>query len=137
MQTAQPLAEAIGVAIEPREGFGEVNPGEWTGKSMDELDLDPRWRLYNQFRSGTRAPGGELMIETQARVVVEMGRLRVEYPNESMAIFTHGDPIKVALMNYLGMPLDFIHRIEIGPAAVSVVRVEEGKAAVLKMNEEP
>jgi len=134
-QTAQPLADAVGIPVEPRDEFGEVHPGEWTGKTMDELEQDPRWRLYNRFRSGTRAPGGELMIETQARVVVGMERLRVEHPNESIAIFSHGDPIKVALMNYLGMPIDFIYRLEVGPASVSVVRVEDWGATVLKINE--
>ncbi len=102
---------------------------------MGELEQDPRWRLYNQFRSGTWAPGGELMIETQARVVTGMERLRIDYPGRSIAIFSHGDPIKVALMHYLGMPTDFIHRLEVGPASVSVVRVEDWGAMVLKMNE--
>ncbi len=28
IETAQPLAEALGVAVEPRDEFGEVHPGE-------------------------------------------------------------------------------------------------------------
>ena len=44
-----------------------------------------------------------------------------------VAIVSHGDVIRAALMYFLGMPLDLLHRIEISPARISMVTL--GRAA--------
>ena len=68
-ETAEPLARRIGIKIEPTDELLELDFGDWTGRTFAELDGCETWHRYNQFRSGTRIPGGELMLETQARVV--------------------------------------------------------------------
>src|SRR3546814_8252305 len=49
------------------EDFDEIDYGEWTGRTLDELAEVEQWRLYNTFRAGSRIPGGELMVEAQTR----------------------------------------------------------------------
>lgn len=133
-ETAAPLASLLGLEIETAEALGEVRFGEWTGKHFSEIAPDRRWRQWNEFRTGARVPGGETMIEIQARFVGFMGRIAEEKPNATVALFSHGDPIRAALMYYLGMPLDFVHRIEVSPASVSIVRVAECGVQVLCIN---
>ena len=134
METAAPLAGVCGISVEVRERLGELPPGEFSGRTLEDLETDPRWRQFNQFRGITRAPGGELMLETQARIVAEVLCLREEHPRESVAAVSHADPIRAALSYFLGMPLDLYSRIEISPASVSVVRLEEWGPQVLAMN---
>ena len=68
LQTAGPIAEALGLKVEVRDALGEIRFGEWTGKRLEDLDRDPRWRLFHQYRSGTRPPGGESYAQVAARL---------------------------------------------------------------------
>lgn len=134
VETAEPLARKLGLKIERSDDFLEVQVNGWSGLSMDELGRLPEWKLFNSFRSGTRAPGGELMIETQCRFVAGLQRLRAEFPRETIAITSHADPIKSALAYYLGVPLDLFHRIEISPASYSILKIEEYGPEILGIN---
>lgn len=133
-ETAEPLARKLSLPIQTSEAVGEIRFGDWTGKTMDELTCDPKWKLFNTFRSGTRIPNGELMSEAQARMVTEIERLRYQFPNQGVAICSHGDPIRAALTYFLGMPLDFFQRIEISPTSVSVLVFDSFGAKILRLN---
>jgi probable phosphoglycerate mutase len=106
-ETAQPLAREKGLEIRIEPAFGEINFGEWQGRDFPELEHDPRWHLFNVFRSGTPAPQGESMLEAQARMMRALYRVAPEHAGETVAIFSHADAIKAALMCMLGIPLDF------------------------------
>jgi probable phosphomutase (TIGR03848 family) len=133
-ETAQPLAEAARLKVETRQSFVEIQTGEWAGKTFAELKEDPQWQAFNQFRSGARVPGGELMLETQTRMVAAMLELRGAHPNGKIAIVSHADPIRAALVFFLGMPLDFYQRIEVGPASYSIVTLEAWGPVVSAVN---
>ena len=134
LETAEALSEAMGVKVETRPTLDEVESGDWTGKTFAELEADPRWQTYNRFRSGTRVPGGETMLETQGRVVTEILNLYEAHPSATIAILSHADPIRAALVYFLGMPIDFFHRIEISPASFSVLTLEEWGPVILAIN---
>jgi probable phosphomutase (TIGR03848 family) len=133
-ETAEPLAQTTGLRVETSHALGEIATGEWTGKTFAQLESDPRWRAFNQYRNGARVPGGETMLEAQARMVAEILRLREAHPAAKIAIVSHADPIRAALVYFLGMPLDLYQRIEILPASFSVVALEEYGPVVLGMN---
>jgi probable phosphomutase (TIGR03848 family) len=135
-ETAAPLAKVLGVAVETREQVGEVHFGEWCGKKFAELNRDPEWKLYNRYRSGTRPPGGESMLEVQLRMVAELDRLRREGPGVTTAVVSHGDVIRAALLHFLGMPIDFYARIEVGLASFSIVEWNNSEPKILRVNEQ-
>lgn len=134
-ETAAPLARLLRVGVETRERLGEIRFGDWTGRSFRDLADDPLWRRFNSDRGNTRAPGGELMLETQSRVVVELEWVRGRRPNEAVAVISHGDVIKAALAHYSGVHLDLFQRIEIAPASVSIVSVDESGPRILRVND--
>jgi len=125
METAQPLATRRGLEIVTDPAFGEVRFGDWQGKDYSEIEHDPVWLSFNSFRSGTRAPGGELMLETQARMVAGLLSIAARHPGETVAVFSHADAIKSALCWVLGIPLDFHLRLEILPASVSNILISK------------
>jgi probable phosphoglycerate mutase len=75
-----------------------------------------------------------MMLEVQARFVLEIERLRKEQPNETIAVFSHGDPLKSVLMYYLGMPLDHFLRLDIATASYSILSLTDWSAQVKSMN---
>ncbi|MBZ5584258.1 MAG: histidine phosphatase family protein [Acidobacteriia bacterium] len=134
-ETAAPLAAALGIEVGIREALGEVRFGDWSGTRLQVLERDPRWRLFNHYRSGTRPPGGELAVETQARVVAELESLRERHPGETVAVVSHADSIRAALAYYLGVPIDLYQRMECLPASFSVLRLSEEGPMVAGLNQ--
>ena len=136
-ETAQPLARELGLEVELLEAVTEVDFGEWTGRTLTELNSIPAWGRFNTFRSGTRIPKGESMIEVQQRMVLALETLRRTSPGQNIAIFSHGDPIRSALVYYLGMPLDLLVRLEVSPGSYSILTVEGWGAEILAINRLP
>ncbi len=134
-ETAKFIAERTGLAVETAPEFTEVEIGEWTGMSFDALHHDPGWGRYNRFRSGMRPPGGESMAEIQARVLAGLERLAARHPKQTVAIVSHGDVIKALLIHYTGIPTDFIHRVEISPASISILKLEDWSPKLLCLND--
>src|SRR5256885_1002765 len=133
-QTAEPLARKLDLKVQLTEGLGEIKFGDWTDQSFKQLDQDPRWARWNSFRSGTQAPKGDLMIEAQSRIVREMLLLRDKHPNEAIALVSHGDIIKAAIAYFAGIPLDLFLRIDIAPASLSIIAVDEDGPRILRVN---
>lgn len=125
LETARPLAGRFGVHVQTVEEITEIDFGEWTSRTVDDLEGGDLWRRFNAFRSGTRAPGGELMLEVQARFVRWMIDLRSRHPDQRVAFISHGDPIRCAVCYFLGIPLDFFLRIQIDSASVSIVEIDD------------
>jgi broad specificity phosphatase PhoE len=133
-QTAEPLAKPLGLRVEELAGFNEVEFGAWTGRTVDELGPDPEWRRWNSVRSQGRPPGGEMMLEVQARVAAGLEDLRQRHSGEAIAVFSHGDVIRAALAHCLGLHLDLFLRIEVGLGSVSAVAIDEAGPRVLRVN---
>ena len=135
IETAEQLARKLGLKIEISEQFKEIDFGDWTGKTFEELEGNEGWKQWNRFRSAAQIPNGERMLDVQARVVGELERLRRVYPDGTVAVFGHGDPIKAALIYYLGLPLDHLLRLETNPAGFSEVRISDWHVQVVRLNQ--
>jgi probable phosphomutase (TIGR03848 family) len=133
-QTAAPLAERLGLRVVISEPVNEVDFGEWRGQELAALRPLDLWKRWNTFRSGTHIPGGENILEVQARAVGELLRLRRLHPDALVAVVSHGDVIRSALAYFLGIPLDLAVRMEISLASVSTVRIGDHGPWVLGVN---
>jgi broad specificity phosphatase PhoE len=133
-ETAEFLGELLGDSVEILPELDEIDYGEWTGRSFEELRGIAQWRDFNSLRSCTRIPGGELMIEVQARVLGLMESLCQRHPAMTVALVTHADVIRAALAHCLGMPLDLLLRLDISPASISMVAMEQYGPRVLCVN---
>lgn len=135
VETARPLAKAKGLTVRKRESLGEVQYGEWTGKSLRVLQRTKLWRVVQLSPSNMRFPGGEALRETQLRIVGALDVICQEHPKGMVVAFSHGDPIRLAVAHYLGLHLDLFQRIQIGTASVTVVQVSNGFARVARLND--
>ena len=135
LQTAEPLAEIAGLAVDIRAGLNEIDLGEWTGRSFAELEGDPRWHSWNGKRALGEAPGGERMQAVQDRVLHELESVRLGHSGGRVAAVLHADVIKAALCGVLGLSLDRYDAFEIEPASVSSVVLWNGGGKVVTLNE--
>jgi probable phosphomutase (TIGR03848 family) len=135
IETAKPLAKGHHLQTIIQQDFIEIDFGEWTDCSFEELRSQKQFQLFNTFRSTTRIPGGESMMEAQTRMIAGLQQLCLQHPNETVAVVSHADTIKAAVTYYAGIPLDLFQRIEISPASVSIIEVYEETARIMLVND--
>jgi len=133
-ETAEPISRDHALKLTIVDDVTEFEVGEWTGRKFTDLDRDPAWPRFNELRSVTRPPSGELMLEVQARSIAAILRLCEQYPGGTVAVVFHGDVIRAVLLYLLGMPVDFLHRLEISPARISIIEIDSGQVRVLQVN---
>src|SRR5215207_1605407 len=116
LETAAGIAHERALLVEPRMDLIEVDFGSWSGATFDHLAHDPAWVRFNRQRGLADVPGGERAPEVQARVVRAIDELRMRHPNQTIALVSHSDVIRLAVLFAAGTPIDLIHRFEISPA---------------------
>ena len=133
--TAAAVARSDALEVRTLEGLTEIDAGEWTGRAFADFAEDPRREAWDRARSLNRTPGGETMLEVQCRVIAALEHVRARHPEERVALVSHGDPLKTALLYLLGMPLDAYDRFELDPGSVSTAVVGDWGAKILNLNE--
>jgi len=95
VETAAPLARALGIepVLDPR--FREIHNGEWTGLTPDEVSdgWPDIWQSYVEGHDVDR-PGGERWSDVRARVVDGLGELLTS--DGVTVVFSHGGPLVIA-----------------------------------------
>ena len=133
-ETAARVAAGRALEVRTEARITEFDFGGWQGERIDALDPQDHWRRFNAYRSGTRAPGGELYLEAQLRVVRAILDLGERHRDETVALVAHADVIRAALLHFLGIPIDLFLRLEILPASVSTLVLEPYGPRVLGIN---
>ncbi len=131
-ETAEPICRRFDLPLQVADEFTEVAVGPWEDRAFTDLASEPLWRRFNAFRSSTAAPGGELMLEVQARALRKLNALRGQH--RFAVIITHGDVIRSVMAHFLGMHLDLFFRIEIDPASLSLLEFGDDYAIVRLLN---
>ena len=134
-QTAQPIAARLGMHVVLAPEFDEIDFGEWTGKSFEELrGQGAAWELWVRRRSEASPPGGEPFAAVQRRAAAGVERLRRRHPGETVLVVSHADVIKTVLASHLRMSLDDLEQFEIGCGSLNVVEVGDGWSLVKLVN---
>jgi broad specificity phosphatase PhoE len=133
-QSADILAARFGKTVEIVAAIDEIDIGDWTARRLDELDQDPAWHRWNARRGTARPPGGESMQELQSRVVGHIERLRSVCSGETIALVSHAEPIRAAIMHYENVPLDDFLSIEIDTASVSTMIADSLRFPLSQVN---
>jgi len=134
METAQPVAEALGLTVQQEPRVLEVDYGDWRGGALKELSQKPEWKAVQHHPSSFRFPGGETLREVQSRSVGALEEIVTGHPMAAVAVFSHGDVIRTSLAHYMGTPLDLFQRITISTASISLITFHDQKPSVTFMN---
>ena len=135
LETAHPIARSNDLPTEIEPALDEIDCGKWSGCSFAELRGDPRWQQWNSARGSTRPPSGESMQEAQQRMVDHIERAHAQAPGARIAMVSHSDVIRAALLHYLQRPIDAYHTFEIDPGSVTTLVIDNDGPRVVALNE--
>lgn len=126
METAEPIARVLGLAILSRDGLIETDAGEWSGKTLKSLRRRKLWHLAQSSPSTFTFPGGESFVAAQRRIVAEIENLCLQHALKDLLVcVSHADPIRLAVAHFIGLPLNNFQRLSISPASITALHVEE------------
>ena len=133
-ETAAPIARATSRRVRTVEGLNECDFGAWTGRKLAELRRLAAWEQVQRNPSGFRFPGGESFAEMQTRIWGALDQLAARHRGGAIVAVSHADPIKAAVAQAVGTPLDLFQRIVISPCSVTVIVYSGGGPVVLTVN---
>lgn len=135
METAEPIAAALGLTVRTDDDFVETDIGAWTGKTFAQVRRARLWRRIVAVPSSGRFPAGEALAEVQARAVAALETIAERHPRRPVVVVSHGDPIRLALAHYAGLHMDLFQRLEVIPASVSVVTTGDRGPRLARLND--
>lgn len=133
-ETAAVIAAHFGCGWRVASDLDEVDFGDWAGRPFADLATDPRWIAWNGSRATAPTPAGENMPRLQRRIMRRLRNLRAIYPSGTLALVTHAELIRAAVLYCRRIPLDSYASVEVAPASVTTVRVSTSGAQVLDVN---
>jgi len=133
--TARAIADAHELQVDVADDLDEVDFGDWTGMSFNDLEGDPAWNAWNEERATARPPGGESMAEAVARAAAALQAIAAAHPGGTVACISHCDIIRGLIAHYLGLPLGNLLRFDIDPASVSRLALGSWGARIMTVNE--
>ena len=120
LDTALVIARRRSLPVDIVDGLIEIDVGERTGKSFDEVRGLPDWR-----DDGFVAwPGGESLEQVLERALAAMRRLHRESPGATILVIGHGGVTRILASHYLGI----LPRLDASPqtnTAVTVIVVDD------------
>ncbi|MFE4454110.1 bifunctional RNase H/acid phosphatase [Streptomyces sp. NPDC056796] len=122
-ETAQAVADRLGLEVRVEEGLRETDFGVWEGLTFAEVRERHGADLTAWLASPDAAPtgGGESFAEVAERVSVTRDRLIARHAGRTALLVTHVTPIKTLVRLALGAPPESLFRMELSPASVSTV----------------
>ena len=138
VETAKPVAVALGLEPETDERLRELDFGEWEGKTLAEIrEEDPDTVRLFEDNAEHGFPGGEPLSEGAQRALVLFADLRRSHAGRTVLVVAHNTLLRLALCRMLGIPLGQYRRVmpRVVNGAVSEVRFGEKGGALYSFND--
>jgi broad specificity phosphatase PhoE len=118
-ETAAIVGHALGLEPEPDPRLREGNRGDWEGRRFSDVEAEEPERYAAWLRAGPdfRFPGGESLLEQQARVLAALADFRAHVAAPVLVV-CHRGSIRVALCRDDPRGLFAFHDIDIDNAGV-------------------
>jgi broad specificity phosphatase PhoE len=124
LSTAKPIAEALGIELNVREGLREMDFGAWEGQSTESVQQHYtndylRWLTEPAWNPPTE---GETGVQVSSRAMPVIAEIQDKHPTGNVLVVSHKTTIRLILCNLLGIDLGrYRDRITALAASLSLV----------------
>jgi broad specificity phosphatase PhoE len=138
LETAEPIAAALGLAVQTEPSLIEIDAGEMDGLTGTEM----RERFPEFMRAwlagpdgGIPLPGGESLDQVQERAWSFVERLRDRSDLDAAVCVTHYFVLLAVIARAVKLPLANISRMRQALGSISIVEFRNERVQVIKLNE--
>jgi ribonuclease H / adenosylcobalamin/alpha-ribazole phosphatase len=122
VETAEVVAETLGLPVRVDDGFAECAFGEWEGLTFAEVR--ERWPAALDGWLGSTAvapPGGESFDEVAERVRLARDKALARYAGRPVVVVSHVTPVKQLVRLALEAPPIALFRMHLDPASLTTL----------------
>jgi broad specificity phosphatase PhoE/ribonuclease HI len=121
-ESAEIVADRLGVGLVEEPGFAEMEFGSWDGMTFAEVREQSPAELDAWLASFDAAPGGgESFSAVEKRVRSALDGVLAAYAGKTVVVVSHVTPIKIMVARAVDAPLSSLFRMELSTASVSVI----------------
>lgn len=115
----------------------EIDFGDWEGKTYNEIQREWKGLLsgWEKEPSKIKIPNGESIQELAKRTRTIIKKIISAHSNQKVAIITHGGPIRIILMDALGLGADNWWKTITSNGGISIIEYQSKRAEVLFQND--
>jgi len=129
-ETAQVIANRLGLSVQTEDDIAEIAFGEWDGHTNQEVAT--AWpEQYNAWRGDVKIapPGGESLEEFDLRVQRGRQRILSEFEGQTVVVVSHVMPIRGFLKAATAADWPIYWRATVAPCSITVLRFWGDEAA--------
>lgn len=122
-QTAAKISAELSIPLRPDSRLREIAFGDWERVSMAELERASSAEVESWRGSvSLKPPGGESVLELEARVAKSVSDLRAEFAGGAVVLVAHMMPLRAIAKLALRAQPDSHWSLQFSPASVSIYR---------------
>jgi len=129
-ETAQVIANQLGLSVQIEDDIAEIAFGDWDGHTNQEVAT--AWpEQYNAWRGDVKIapPGGESLEEFDLRVQRGRQRILSEFEGQTVVVVSHVMPIRGFLKAATAADWPIYWRASVAPCSITVLRFWGDEAA--------
>ncbi len=136
-ETANPIAQPLGLQVQYRDTLVDLNYGQWSSATLEELWAgDPELaRRWEQEPHTVRFPGGDSLADLRARVQSFVDEVLARHLDDTVLLVTHESPICTVVCIMLGLDDSHHRQWHVENASVTIVEVKEDGPVVVTVND--
>jgi broad specificity phosphatase PhoE len=137
IETARPLADALGQPVIPDGRLISVDYGDWQGHSPREVaDLWPdTYALWLRSPDQVTFSSADSLLLVRDRLVGLVQELHKAYPDQAVALFSHEVVTTVAMLLALNLDFSSYWRIPQATGCINAFSYEAPKWSLLYLND--
>jgi probable phosphoglycerate mutase len=136
-ETAQPIAQAFNLIVQPCAGLIEIDYGEWQGLTPAEAGL--RWpeliAAWYAHPETVQIPGGESLAQVRRRVALTLIDICRLHANQEIVLVGHSGVNRLILLEILGLGNERFWHLHQDPGAINLIEEMDEDFSLVSMNE--
>lgn len=136
-QTAQAVADLMGLQTQQLDGLNDINYGQWQGRTPAEVAAEQP-ALYHQWRTQPNLvifPEGESLDQIRIRATTALEDLLAKYPGETMVVVSHKVVCKLLVLHVLGLDTSHFWNVEQDNGAINILEVRNNMLVAALVND--
>jgi broad specificity phosphatase PhoE len=137
VETAQPIAQRLGLPVQPLHGLIDINYGDWQGLSHPEVaraypDLYWRWLEKPHL---VKFPKGESLRQVRLRGIATVKEVVARHEGQAVLLVAHQVVNKVLVCAMLGLDNSHFWRIQQDTACINIFEHQGGVFSAVLIND--
>ncbi|MES2404372.1 MAG: histidine phosphatase family protein [Pseudomonadota bacterium] len=135
LQTARAIAEGTRCDVRITPALDELDFGDWSGRTFEQLQGEDGWRRWNRDRDAARTPAGIDIRAVQQSIAQHLAALAATCAGATLVLVTHAEIIRSLVLHCLHAPARDYARFAVEPASITCFTSDADGLHVGTLNE--